>query len=321
MAGRTRAGISLIELLVALAVLAGLVLLLARVSELATQSWLSARAKVEGNRGARLLADLIAPELRAAMLPAETVGTPGNPNLQFLINPDLSSVPETYRNPHCLFWQAPLATETSLGEIAEVGYFVKWEETGDSARPSLRRFFVNPTVYESATGMQVRNPDFLIYQNVKWLTPALLERVAPADVASGYAGLVAENVLGLWIRCYGADGREIASALGSAQRATSFDSRIGYQLRRASTSQPGLVETRYLPTRVALSIAEVDAQRAAAAAMAWRKIREMANAPESRDASEFLERLRAAAESDGSMRAILPGVRIYETSVMLENAR
>ena len=87
---------------------------------------------------------------------------------------------------------APVATETSYGELAEVGYFVKWE----GARASLRRLFVNPSRPDSASATGVSpNENFLIYKNPRWLSDTLVKAVAPATPPA-FKGLFADNVVG-----------------------------------------------------------------------------------------------------------------------------
>ena len=313
-------GFTLLEVLVSVAITAIIIITLVQVFGSTTDAWLQAEGKTDRNRTGRILSEFIARELAAALLPVDAAFTASNPNLQLLINPPLSMVPLEYRNPDCLFWQAPVATETSKGEIAEVGYFVKWQPIGDGAAPSLRRFFINPTVTDPVTKAVKASDDFLIYrETATWLRPALLEKVAPADKASGYAGLVAENVVGLWVRFYGEDGREVPTTAGGNTPTASFDSRRGYDLYPATS--PTVAVTRALPVKVAISIAQLDARHAALMGGAWTKVRTLANAAGTTDAGVFMESFQLAAKGDPSLERLLPGLRTYETNVILENAR
>lgn len=321
-----RRAFTILELLVALVALAVITGVMVALFQSTSNVWLNATSKTDRNRVGRILSDFVSQELRWAALPVENPPPVGNPNLQFLINPPLANVPQDYQNPHCLFWQTPVATEQSRGELAEVGYFVKWERQADTAVPSLRRFFVNPTTYSSASGNHEPNPDFLIYKSWgAWLTPALLAKVAPADKRSGYEGLVAENVLGLWVRFYGADGQEIKAA-GLSSPATSFDSRTGYAIWETTPSPTGdepLTKQvfRYLPSRVTLSIAQLDARHAALLGSGWTRVRSLANDSQVRDAEQFQARFQRVAASDPYFKRLSPGLRIHETNVILENAR
>ena len=155
-----------------------------------------------------------------------------------------------------MFWQAPLATETTFGEIAEIGYFVKWSETDRAVpRPVLCRFFVNPSKQDSSGAIIANSENFLIYKSMdSWLSGSLLGSVAPADKASGYVGLFAENVVGLWLRCTGLDGAELPKT---------FDSRKGYELTVKYTDASGMQtkkEQRYLPAAVTVSVAQIESR-------------------------------------------------------------
>ena len=157
--------------MVAISVLMILVLLFSGVFSQVSGAWTNGEGNFERRRSVRALADFIGTELQGALLPVEGIATSGRGNLQFIVNPPSAQVPAEYRNADAIFWQAPLATETSQGEIAEIGYFVKWDNSSPQGeRPVLCRFFVNPSIASgSATTV---NPDFLIYDtNPKaWLS-------------------------------------------------------------------------------------------------------------------------------------------------------
>jgi hypothetical protein len=148
---------------------------------------------------ARALSDSIARQLQTALSPLDPAD---QTTLQFILNP--ASVPVTYQNPDALFWQAPVATDASRGDVAEVGYFLKWDVTQKTQpHPLFCQLFVNPT-----------DPNFLIYkQPTTWLSSTILDAVAPANNLSNnaYRGLFAENVLGFWVRCYDQTGKWISS--------------------------------------------------------------------------------------------------------------
>ena len=313
-----RSAFTLVELLVSIAVLSLLVVLLGGVFSQVSRAWIVGEGSIEKQRGARALADFIGAELRGAMLPLEKRATNSPPkgNLQFVINPPTSQVPVDYRNADTIFWQAPLATETSFGDLAEIGYFVQWDETDPvSPRPALCRFFVNPSRASDASSGNPADPsgrplvepnlDFLIYDADprKWLSEGLLNKYAPATKKSGYLGLFAENVVGFWVRAYGVDG---------AQLPRSFDSRTGY---------PAGAPRYYLPGRVQVSFAQIDSHHAQRLAPVWETVRDLSRDTATRDAGEFVAAMRAAADQHGALRAILPGIRIYTTEVHLENAR
>ncbi len=298
--------------MVSISVLMLLVVLFSGVFSQVNNAWSSGQGNFERRRSVRALADFIGTELQGALLPVEGIVTNGRGNLQFIVNPPSTQVPADYRNADAIFWQAPLATETSRGEIAEIGYFVKWVASPPQGeRPVLCRFFVNPSVASGNT--TTVNPDFLIYDTNPraWLSQTLLDKVAPATKASGYVGMFAENVVGLWVRCYGLDGTESPVAKNGAK----FDSREGYNLNNSGP----VVDPRYLPASVRISLAQVDARSAArleAAAVSLKALTKSA-----KDAPDFLQLLNTQARTSPALAAILPGVRIYTTEIQLLNAR
>ncbi len=315
---RSRRGFTLIEVLVAVSILLVIVAMLSSIFSEVTRAWQKGEGRNERRRNARSLADFIAVELQGALLPVENVSKPGQSNLQFLINPPASQVPDDFRNADAAFWQAPIATETSFGEVAEVGYFVKWFPTADAAvrRPVLCRFFVNPSVQDSS-GAFVRNPDFLIYTSVNgWLSGSLLEKVAPADKASGYVGLFAENVVGVWFRCTGLDGVELPKV---------FDSRKGYDFKVQYTDAAGTKQTRtekrYLPAVVTVSVAQVDSRLAPRMDNVWQDVQALVKDPSVRDSAEFVSRMQQEAGSNPGLRPLLGGLRTYTTQIQLINGR
>lgn len=220
---------TLVELLLAIVVLSLLIVLLMRMLNHTSGAWIGGRAQTDRRQSARVLADAIAQELQSALLPLD----PSDPsNLQFTLNP--SSVPAEYRHPDALFWQAPVATDRSFGDVAEIGYFLKWDESDIShPRPFLCRFFVNPT----------DSDNYLIYrQPTQWLSGSILDAVAPANRVNGnaYRGLFAENVVGFWVRCY--DGnREIISP------AEEYDSRVTKTLPRSVKIFLVLIDSASVP--------------------------------------------------------------------------
>lgn len=311
-------GLTLVELMVAASVLSILVLMFSSIFNSASRAWIVGSGNVERRRNVRALTDFIGVELKAAMLPVQTVSGSTTGNLQFLVDPPDTQVPAAYQNSDCVFWQAPLATESAYGDIAEIGYFVKWQDDGKGgSTPTLCRFFVNPSVTASDGSMGV-NPEYLIFDPDKnrWLSPPVIDDVAPATAATGYRGIFAENVVGLWIRCYGLDGAELPR---------SFDSRVGYNCKMQQTDSSGNMqtwqETRYLPAKIEVSIVQVDSHYAPRLAAAGSAIRALTGSGAIRDAEQFLEAYRTQALGSAPLKALLPGLRIYSTEVLLTNAQ
>ena len=271
------AGFTLVEVLVSTAVLMLLVVIMSQVTRSIASSWTAGSGNSERRQNVRALADFIGQELRAATLPVDP-GAP-SPNLQFVLNP--ASV--TARYPSALFWQAPVATDSSSGDLAEIGYFVRWVTSGSVPRAQLCRFFVNQG-----------GANYLIDTNAAWVTDALLQTVAPADSASGYVGLFADNVIGFWARCLKSDGTEIAAAN------TLYDSRV----------------THALPASVEISLVLIDGPSASRMTDPLKK--QLVDFSSSAvNAADFLKKIQA----DPGLKSISPGARAYTSQIFLENSR
>lgn len=207
-------GFTLIELLVATTIFAVLVLVLASISNQALGTWSRNENKSELREAARTAINLMGSELRQAVLPVYRGDANG---LQLVVNP--ASVSSTFKNRDAIFWQAPVATSRTKGDLAIVGYFIRKE--GNVSK--LCRLFVNPD-----------DPDYRIYSSPNaWVTDALLSSKAPADEASNLQGVFLENVPGMWITVY---------TNATTPYSTNYDSRI----------------TQILPARVEISLALLD---------------------------------------------------------------
>jgi prepilin-type N-terminal cleavage/methylation domain-containing protein len=309
----SRSGVTLIELLVAISVLSLLMLLYFGLFNQASRAWSAGGDNAERRRNDRALADFIGNELRGALLPVETLSNTGHGDLQFVINPPNTQVPDTLRNGDTIFWQAPLATEATYGDVAEIGYFVRWNTaTNGDPQPSLCRFFVNPSTTDTS-GAVTQNSNYLIYDPdpKKWLSSTVIDAVAPATKDTGYLGMLGENVIGLWIRSYGLDGQELPRT---------FDSRTGYTCTFKTTSQTW-TEQRYLPAKVRISIAQLDSHYAPKLRAATTALRPLISDTGTRDADQFLTALEAAAAGNSALAALLPGVHIYSNEIQLANGR
>jgi len=196
-------------MLLAIAVFAILVVMITGILGQLDRMWVQTEAQNQRDRSGRALLNFMARDIKKAMMPLNISNTT---NLDFVINP--SSLSSTYGYRDNIFFQAPIATDslaTSVGEIAEVGYFVQWQPQSGSQVPTaqLCRFFVNPS----------DTVNYQIYLNpTSWITTAYLANVAPgASASSGnppapYKGLLAENVIGLWINPYDKNGNAVFTA-------------------------------------------------------------------------------------------------------------
>lgn len=343
---RPRAGrraFTIVELMVGISVLGLLVALLAGVFSQVSSAWKSGEGSIERRRSARALADFIGQELQGAALPIEGASVAATGNLQFIVNPPTSQVSMEYRHADAIFWQAPLATEASYGDLAEIGYFVKWikpdaeaQKSGRTApRPALCRFFANPSEpkkvlpgnpggTDSAPAV-TRNEEFLIYHKTnpkEWINGGQLDALAPGDNVSdhAYRGLFTENVVGFWAQCYGLDGKDLFATNRT------FDSRTGYLCKFQTVDdkgikQPEWTEQRFLPAKVRISFAQIDSQTAPKLDLVWDEVRKLSQTPKVTNADQFIEKLREVADSNPRIAALLPGLRVYSTDVHLRNAR
>jgi len=171
--------------------------------------------------------------------------------LQFVINP--SGVSASYEFPQAFFWQAPVATDGGTnGNLAVVGYFVQWVTNGTTSAPCLSRLLINPssTTYYS------------IYSNpTSWISTSILTNNAASTAASGYQGLMADNVLGLWVQALDPQKNPIQQSVGKAGE--NFDSRLSYSYTNsvyttvASTNLPPV-----LPAAIQIAIIVIDSRTA-----------------------------------------------------------
>lgn len=314
------AGFTLIELMVSVAILAVLVILLSGVFGGVSKTWQLGQSNAERMQVSRAINDFARSDLRGALLP---INRTDKSNLQLVVNP--SQISSDYRNADSIFWQSPVASEQSQGDVASIGYFVKWDVSRPSnPRPALCRLYIS----------EVSNPaNFLVYsQNggtVPWLTDAIIQAAAPADRAHAYEGLLAENVVAMFVQCLDSQGRTIVKDwIGAAFSNNGFDSRLGYtdgsgartedSTDTAGNKSPICV----LPSVVRLSLVLIDESSARRITPTHRTIlsslaaAEAAKAPKG-DASSYI----TAALADNRLKGIREGLRPATTEVNLLNAR
>lgn len=319
-------GFTLVELLVAMAIFSILAALLFTILSQVNRTWQQAQSRIEPRKSGRAILDYINRDLGAAALPAARGMTYGSPtaqpdspnlNLQFLANPSQLTA-ATFLNPHALFWQAPIASVTTHGNLAEVGYFVRWDESNpNNPRAMLCRFFVNPG-----------DTNYLIYSSpTNWLSDSILNSAAPGvkdttTPANSYKGWFADNVIGLWARCLDSRGNPVTnSALNSAYANYAYDSRKGYRYQVGTnvvikSGGPSIGTTNQilatLPASVEVALVILDSQ--AASRLTQKPV--YTNSPPTAtsfwtDINGFVSNLPAPVRS---------GARIYSTRVTLKNA-
>jgi prepilin-type N-terminal cleavage/methylation domain-containing protein len=308
---RGQCAFTLLEVLVSMAVLLLMVVLLHGILSGASGAWKLGEANKDRMQNARTISDFIANELESALLPLNRTSTN---SLQLVVNPLGISTQTSHRD--SIFWQSPLAVDQALGDVAEIGYFVRWDTQTNPQNPRavLCRFFVNLTLRNSTTGAVTANPNFLISsQPDTWLSDAVLDQVAPANVTNDYLGLFAENVIGMWVCCLDSGGQVIT--LDSTGKvitpARSFNSRTGY-----TDSLLGARAACALPTMIDLSLVLLDARSAARVGPA-----EMAAITGLVDTSANADAFVDAALQNPDLASFRPAFRAHHVRIHLRNSQ
>lgn len=223
-----RKAFTLLEVLVATAVLSLMVVLLASIAGQVSKVWQDVSANNQQRSAARVLLHFMARELQAARQPVPMPSATNAANLQMVASlpanaANATVIPGENLCPHALFWQAPAAQNTSMGNIASVGYFIRWDATSQPgrAKPILSRFFVGPS---DAANFQIYDQTGTVANN--WLS--VLPTVAPATPPD-YQGWLSDNVIALWIRFLDAEGQPITQNAAGQTMNYAFDSRQGYR--------------------------------------------------------------------------------------------
>lgn len=191
---RRDSGFTLIELLVSVAILCFVVLVLAGVMGAGSSIWQKGLSDTQHRQRARAALDFIGEELKKARLPHDRTK---QDSLRFEINPVVAQ-DLTLNNRDSIFWQAPIASEKSQGDLATLGYFVRW----DGVQPALYRFFLNP----SSVSYVRSDPNKSVSSVTDWDSYQFLDDVA-----------------GLWINAY--NRNDLTNALPLP-----FDSRVTHRL-------------------------------------------------------------------------------------------
>jgi hypothetical protein len=289
-------------MLVASAVLSLLLISLAQVASLVADTWSSSHDRAERRQQGRAIVDFIGRELRSAALPVHRAVLSGRADLQFILNP--AALDGNLKHPHALFWQAPVATDTRQGALAQLGYFVRW----DDDQPMLCRLFVNPG-----------SSDHLIYDAESigsWMNEGIANRAMPT-AQNSWVGLFAENVVGLWVRCLDRNGQLITQTGGAGL----YDSRVPYTSTLAEDGASTTYEAPVLPFSVEVSIVTVDSRAGVAFGPEVKAaIMEMVQDPATRNAAGFIEALKTKAATREDLAPVLRSAVPYQVQVYLENS-
>ena len=289
-------GFSLLELLVATAVFVGLALILVSIAASLSSFWQLGIAHNERRSSALSAFSRMARDLRFATLPPDPSAT----NFQLVINP--AGLGGKYLLPQAAFWQAPVASDRSRGNMALVGYFVQWVKEDDASGPvpKLCRLLVDT--------------NYLLQKPSDFVSDALIASNAPATKASGYAGQLAENVLGLWMRPLDQDKKPILNdAKAEAFPPGKFDSSRGYTV--GITNGAGALVTKVLapalPASLEVALVAVDARTAKRLSERATEKPDPASTDMWGDVNAFYNRLPPEVKQ---------GARIYSTVIDLHSA-
>lgn len=308
-AGRSRA-FTLLELLTATAIFAFVVVALVGITGQVGNIWKDGEGQNQRRANGRALLQNIARELQQATLPIErpalqSASASQAANLQFIANisdnaANNTEIPANLMNPHAVFWQAPIARDTSAGDLACIGYFVKWDTTGTQPRAQLCRYFVDPS-----------SPDYLIYQQgsdgraANWLSN--ISAVAPST-ATDLQGWFADHVIAFWVRCLDEYGQPITQTASGVtiQGGYGFDSRQGYR-----DSQGRVHPAPALPAAVDIAMVTLD-QRTATRLRTPITVTVGSPADFQQDIASFVA---------GLPDEIRTGAQVFSTRVKLQNYR
>jgi prophage DNA circulation protein len=285
---------SLLELMVATAVFVGLALILLSIAGSLSSFWQMGISHNERRSSVLAAFSRMARDLRFAAAPIN----PASTNFQLVINP--TNVGANYRLPQAAFWQAPVASDRTRGDIALVGYFVQWvNETNGSVTnfaPKLCRLLID------STNFQFQKPS-------DWINDALIASNAPADKASGYQGQLAENILGIWMQPLDQASRAITNNASNVAYANGeFDSTKGYS---AALTNGTTKFAPALPASVAVAVVAVDARTA-------KRLAGTANERPSPRAADMTNDVTTF--YNGLPEGIKRGARIYSTVIDVQTA-
>lgn len=266
---KRRAAFSLLELLMAMSVLSLLVVMLCTIIGQASRVFSRSQAQTDALGNFRAATTMLSRDLKSALLPVDRTN---QASLQFILNPPALSA--DYRNRDALFWQTARESQTNSTGVSIVGYFVSWDTTQpDRPKPQLCRMAITSS-----------DPNYLIYsQPNQWITDDVIKATASATKANNYRGLLAGNVVGLWITLETKSG-------GALTAVTNFDSRATGSLPAAA-----LVSLAFISPSAAARLTPSDAA-------------EIQKQCKTKDATNFIAGLPAQ---------LKPEAQIYTTRISL----
>lgn len=214
---QTMAGLSLIELMVAFVIFAGLMVILVGALEPVSRTWVDSERKVLTYQRARGALELLSRELTPAVV---------DTRMQFAVVPggELTKIgaPGVVEEAPVLLWMAPLGR---FGDLRSVGYYLFRDEDRDFYR--LKRIFVKP--FEKGGDENPYFPPVGNSQDIENLKhDSLMMRTSPVganwfldrwDVKAfdeedafnrkAIVSTAADGVLAFWVQCYDVMGNPV----------------------------------------------------------------------------------------------------------------
>ena len=310
---RSQRAFSLVEVMVATAILGLIVTVLAALISKASQLWILTEAQNQRRSTGRALLQFIARDLETSVIPASypAISSSGG-NLQFITS-STNAIPSSLLNPHAVFFQAPVASDRSRGDLAEIGYFIRWDTQSQpgTAKAQLCRLEIDPSDTQNYN-IYSTNADGT---PATWLSSTIIDQVAPATAAKNYQGWFADNVIALWIRCLDSQGQPILQTASGVtlNGGYGFDSRQGYIAPSSGTAQ----HAPALPASVEIALVTVDVDTAK------RITTPIAASPGS---PQDFDKDQSATGSLAHFVATLPtgikpGVQVFSTRIYLKNSQ
>jgi prepilin-type N-terminal cleavage/methylation domain-containing protein len=240
---------TLIELLIAAAILSSLVLLLTAMLSGINRIWVASEQRVSEFQDGRAILELMSRELSQAAI---------SPSLQYVQNPLMAAGLKQRANSDSIFWQVP-ASSTTSGNLAELGYYLAEDHSQTGAQIyQLKRFFVPPT---DGSNYQIFSPPNQPTDNsAPWVTNFITNSTTTT---------VAAGIIALWVRCYDGNGDLIpwlsvnATGVGPLKfnSAAHFQPAIPGQTSSFKyTNASNTARANLLPAAVELTIVTLDPQ-------------------------------------------------------------
>jgi prepilin-type N-terminal cleavage/methylation domain-containing protein len=256
-----RHGFTLTELLVAMAVFTGLILLLFSVVDQTTKAWRQSEQRVDAFREARAALFVIGRDLQSFVKAHDAAPADGAADFgYFFVNPDgigntdvtFSGVASDAEGDRLFFLTAQPggAQNNARGEICSVGYYLNYSAPPANAMTGSRDYFTLHRYFRNSDGTFEPLRNYIAGSN-----PVLMHAASTVDE------VLARNVVDFRVRAYRADGtspspwdqRETPAFIELSM--TAYNYSVAARLERREWMQPpagALASRQVFHTRVAV---------------------------------------------------------------------